>query len=200
MEKPNKGMPTEGTEVELTNKQQRKRAEVESAVAVKKMEQQREIQAEEYVDRRLRNTRLLIRNYRSLIDHCENAIVEAADVNSDLFYNIDKVEDIMREVFVVDDLTVESIKRSKERTMVIVAHVKEMLRLFNEHSYNSARPEDSRRADIIHWMYISNTPKTAAELACEYNITERTVYLDVDISMKRLSTLLFGIDVYQNTI
>ena len=46
---------------------------------------------------------------------------------------------------------------------------------------------------VIKGLYLDAEPKTAADIAEEEHITERTVFRDVKAACKRLAILFFGI-------
>lgn len=141
----------------------------------------------EITDRRLRNVKLLLRNYRMLKAHCENAVFEAECDESAL--------DILEDMMVGRDssVIVDSIKRSAARTAVIVRHVDVMLGLFQAYCANSTQ-EDMRRWRVIEALYIREDKRTVAEIAEAEGVVERTVYKDVDVAAERLAALMFGID------
>ena len=58
-------------------------AEVGAKTALKEFEAEMVKSKNERSDRRLRNTRLLLRNYRMFKAHAENAIYDAQDVDED---------------------------------------------------------------------------------------------------------------------
>lgn len=141
-------------------------------------------------DKRLRNTKLLLKNYRELVSHSENAIYEASQVeDEDLF-------DILEMMSGANDSQyyVESIKTSAARTSLIIEHVREMLALYEVYCDRSQKPEDKRRFRTIHALYIQDEPKTYEQIAEEENVETRTVYRDVDAAVEKLTFLIFGID------
>lgn len=157
--------------------------------ALEELERQRKRDAQEKSDRRLRNVKLLLRNYRMLREHIENAVYEAEveenpmDIMEDLMTNRDST------------LIVDSIKRSVARTAVIVRHMDTMLGLYQTYCFSkSATPEDQRRWRVIDALYISDNVRSVPELARDENVVERTIYKDIDIASERIAALIFGID------
>ena len=75
-------------------------------------------------DRRLRNTRLLLKNYRSFKRHAQGAIFNAKQAKENAIDILDGLDDGMLN----DNLYVEGIKKSQQRTIIILNHVEEMLR------------------------------------------------------------------------
>lgn len=143
-------------------------------------------------DRRLRNIKLLMRNYRMLAAHCKSAIYDVRElIKSE---NVMDILDHLDECQDNEALYVESIKRSVERTLIIINHVDEMLRLYEIYCYQSTRPEDMRRFRIINNLYVADRALTVREIAEDERIDTRTVYKDIDAACEKLSALMFGID------
>ena len=141
-------------------------------------------------DKRLRNTRMLLRNYRELISHSENAIYEASQVdNEDLFDILDLMSNNAGNQFYI-----ESIKTSAARTRLIIEHVNEMLELYKVYCEKSLKQEDMRRYRAIYALYIQPEPKTCEQIAEEEGVEPRTIYRDVSTAVEKITFLIFGID------
>lgn len=169
-------------------------AETGARVAMQALEKEKSKMKKSRYDRRLRNTKLLLRNYRMFKEHTKNAVFETTDLDG----NAIDILDTIYEYSGTDDLYVESIKRSVERTSIILTHVRDMIGLYESYCMNSLKPEDQRRYRVIESLYISNNPLTIKEVAIQESIDERTVYRDVDLACERLSALIFGIDGMKN--
>lgn len=135
-------------------------------------------------DRRLRNTKLLLRNYRNFKDH-------AGDVKAEL-EELEQAES--DDMFTDNELAIESIKRSKERTLALVKFVDQMLLSYRIHCEGSENPIEERRYKIIHDLYISEEKKSIDEIATCHFIDKRTVFRDVNRAVEALSVLMFGVD------
>lgn len=150
----------------------------------------------ERVDKRLRNTKLLLRNYRMFKAHCENAVYELGmdDYEDENIYDIlDRLNNEETEFFV------ESIRKSVARTAIMVKHIDAMLQYYEIFCTKSNNPEEERRYQVIYTHYIDENPKTINQLADQFIITDRTIYRDIDIACERISALLFGIDGIKKT-
>lgn len=166
--------------------------EAGARAALETLEKERKKAQKNRHDRRLRNTKLLLRNYRMLSAHCTSAIYDARQVFEE---NAIDILDLMEDYLYDEEFYVESIKRSAKRTYIIMAHINEMLKLFEIFCYNSGKPEDERRFRVIHYMYISQDKQLSPkEIAKEEGIDDRTVYKDIDAACEKLSALIFGID------
>ncbi|MBO8164689.1 MAG: hypothetical protein H0Z34_13390 [Brevibacillus sp.] len=158
------------------------RVAVQAVLDFQEKEKQKQQKAKK--DWRLRNTKLLLKHYRSFVKHSEGvkeklSALERAEALEDLY---------------TDELAIESIRRSKQRTLAMVEFIQRMLDVYRVLCETSGQPEDLRRYRVVHAMYISEKKKTAEEIAeCE-KIDLSTVYRDVKESVKTLSVLIFGVD------
>jgi hypothetical protein len=165
-------------------------AEAGAKAALEALEKEKKKAHKSRHDRRLRNTKLLLRNFRMFKEHTENAVFEVSQLDE----NAIDILDMMWEYSNDSELFVESIKKSVARTKIIMTHVIDMLALYEAYCMKSTKPEDSRRYRVIDNLYISEQPMTVREIATMEGIDERTVYKDVDAACERLSALIFGID------
>lgn len=136
-------------------------------------------------DRRLRNTKLLVRNYRSFKQHCAAIPDELKEMDEKL-----SLDDELG----VEELALESIKKSKRRTMAMVKFIDKVLGVYKIICESSGKEEEVRRYQALYLLYISDDKKTAQEIATCQKTDPRTVYRDVDKACKALSALIFGVD------
>lgn len=141
-------------------------------------------------DRRLHNTRLLLKNYRLLKRHTKGAIYNASQAKERAIDILDGLDDYDMN----DTLYIESIKKSQERTLIILAHIDQMLELYKAYCYNGGNGEDVRRYGVIVATYIDEPKKSAQEIAGTFEIERRTVYKDITAAITPLTALIFGID------
>ena len=142
-------------------------------------------------DKRRASTKLLLRNYRSLMDHCESAIYDISQVDDN-----ETLESIL-EMMMGNrggGFQIESIKTSAARTKIILDHINSMIDLYEIYCAKSPKEEDARRYRVIYWLYLSDKPRTVNELAEDENTDRRTIYRDIENAVERLTALLFGID------
>ena len=166
-------------------------AETGAKAAMETVEKERQRYSKEAADRRLRNTKLLLKNYRVFCDHVENAVYEIEESES--------FEDIMADLMMPGrsrSMFVESIKKSVARTATIVKHMKTMLNLYQVYCHTAGTQEDERRWVIINAMYIAEgeAHRNVPQLAKEMGLVERTIYRDIDIACERIAAFMFGID------
>ena len=165
--------------------------------ATDRIEEERKKERKGRYDRRLHNTRLLLKNYRVLKHHALDAVHTGARANEVISENaVDILDDLESMGFrkVDDRLYIESIKRSQQRTRIIIEHIDEMLRYWRIDCEQSGKEEALRRYRIIMDTYISDDQMTAEALAQREHIEKRTVYKDIKAAMRPLSALIFGID------
>ncbi len=147
-------------------------------------------------DKRLRNTRLLLKNYRSFVEHCDNAKylvenpikkeIEKDNLKVQLFDDFYNLQD--------DAYIVASILKSKEKTRIILDHINLCLDFFQAKAIKTNNQEMIRRYNVISDLYINETPMTYEEIAEIEHISQKTVNRDRKKAIKELSVLIFGID------
>lgn len=152
--------------------------------------EEREKSRKSRYDRRLHNTRLLLKNYRLFKKHAEGAIYNAKQVRESAIDILDGLDDTMLN----DNAYVEGIKKSQQRTIVILHHIEEMLNFYRISCEQSGKPEEMRRYRVIMAMYIDDQKMTAQQIAENECIENRTIYKDITNAVKPLSALIFGID------
>ena len=138
-------------------------------------------------DRRLYNTRLLMKNYNALKEHGDNSVSSLDDDNDVCNLNaidiLDNIDNIDKEVYI------ESIRRSNIRTRIMVEHIDVMLDLFKAYCKQT---DNERKFEILIGYYLHR--KSTKDLAEEQNIDIRTCQRDVKFAIEKLSALIFGID------
>ncbi|WP_147536086.1 hypothetical protein [Bacillus marasmi] len=145
--------------------------------------QQREHKKREK-DWRLRNTKLLLENYRKLKDHC--AGVE------------EQVEEYEDTILDLEELTLESLMKYQLKTLKMMNHFEKMLGHFRESCLNGS-DEEFRRYKIINCRYLNEKRLTVPELCELYKVEQGTIYRDTKIAINDLSVLLFGISSLEFT-
>lgn len=158
--------------------------------AMKRFEQERKSEIGQRADRRLRNTKLLLRNYRMLKKHAENSVFRRAQMDESAF---DILESMMKSRD--NDVIISSIKDSAARTAVMVSHVEAMLGLYAAFCEKSPNKEiECRRYDVVWDMYIAEDTLSAKEIAKKKNMSKENVYVDLRVAVERLAALIFGVD------
>lgn len=159
------------------------------AMETTKKEKEKELQSRH--DRRLRNTKLLLKNYRMLKEHIENSVFDLSPEETS--ENAIDILDMMWEKS-NHDLQIKSIKRSVSRTAIIIKHIDTMLKIYEAYCAVSPYYEDKRRFKIIYMRYFDIEPMSIEDIADEECLAVRTVYKDINAATEKLSALIFGID------
>ena len=163
-------------------------AEAGAKAALDRWEKERTKLVTERADRRLHNTRLLLKNYKLFCKHAENAVFEAEQLDESVYDILDMMERNTSNVFV------DSIKSSVMRTAALVQHIEVMLGLYRTYCEGSRKPEDSRRWRIIEARYIADDEKSVMDIAEQECVADRTVRRDIEVACEHLAALFFGID------
>lgn len=141
-------------------------------------------------DKRLRNTRLLLENYRGFVAFSDGAIYEASQCEEDVYDILSLMSGKPSE----QELYVESIKKSAGRTKLIIEHIKKAIADYEAYCKRSKRSEEMRRFRTIRRFYIDNDAWDAQEIAEAEVVDISTVYKDIKEATKRLTPRIFGID------
>ncbi|MEY9980088.1 hypothetical protein [Lysinibacillus sp. RC79] len=146
------------------------------------IERQQEEQTKK-ADRRLFNTRLLLRNYHQFKVRCE----ELKELNK-----VETEEDPFVEIG-GEYLSIESLTRSSVRTMNMMNFIDKMLEFYKNDCIQQGK-EAIRKYDTLMHYYIYEDKKTFDDIAELHDINERTVRRDLKEAVHALSVLIFGID------
>lgn len=158
--------------------------------ALKMFEQERKKEQGKRANRRLRNTKLLLRNYHMLKEHAENSVFGRTQMEESA---IDILESMMS--MYDNEVIIESIKRSATRTAVIVSHIETMFRLYEAYCGNAPNREiEMRRYEVVWDMYMADIVLSAKEIAAKQHMSKDNVYADLRVATERLSALMFGVD------
>ncbi|MEG2289930.1 MAG: hypothetical protein RSA29_02680 [Clostridium sp.] len=156
--------------------------EVEEAIKKATREAIREFDKEKQLEKRgkvFQNTRLLMRHYNDLKDHTNKGI------DSLRFAIEDKDYDKLTE----DEIFIISIKRSKAKTLVMIAHIDMAL---DELKKRQIKEDAIEKYFALEMYFIKDMSyeEIQEKLNCGKNTPSRWVNQMID----RLSVLLFGID------
>ena len=167
-------------------------AETASKTALETYAKEKRKDSRILADRRLRDTKRLMNNYREIKIHAGDAIASLREVeNEDYEFFRDLIE-------YGDTIEVAAIVRSKAKSAIMLAHIDAMLQTYQAICYGSNRPEEIRRYRVLEARCLIEKPLTAPEIAQAENIDIRTVYKDFDAACEKISALLFGIQWISN--
>lgn len=177
------------TDEELRNIYERAAA-VGAKEAMERLEKERKKEYGQKVDRRLHNTKLLLRNYHMLKEHAASSVFSRMQMDESAF---DILEAMMQSHD--NDVIIGSIKGSAARTAIMVSHIETMLGLYAAFCEKSPNREiECRRYAVVWDMYIAEQTLTAKEIAKKQNMSKENVYADLRIAIERLTALFFGVD------
>lgn len=158
--------------------------------ALKTFEQERKKELGKRADRRLRNTKLLLRNYHMLKEHAENSVFGRVQMKESALDILESMMSIYN-----DEVIIQSIKNSATRTAIIVSHIETMFGLYAVYCEKSTNREiDMRRYDVVWNMYMAEKALSAKEIAEKMHMSKDNVYADLRVAIERLTALIFGVD------
>lgn len=126
-----------------------------------------------------KRTRKLMANYNSIKDHVDKGVSEVLEAE------IDFTQEELSE----DDLYIASIRRSRIRSLIMVAHIERCLVLLEAEQERKGTPEKYR---VFYGHYVTDT--SYEELSRDSSCDERTARRWVTELEGLISVYLFGID------
>lgn len=148
-------------------------------------------------DRRLRNTLLLLGKYRDFKVHIQDSIYNKNQMYENIAENDNMLIDILNDMessdIDEDYIHIESIKKTKERTAIMLFHIENMLEHYKSICI-SKKNEYEKHWNIIYDLYISDENLDKSDIVDKYNIDRRTLYRHIEQAKRDLSILFFGID------
>ena len=139
----------------------------------------------------LNSAKMLMKNYLRFKAMAQDAVYDYKRVTDN---QLKEMMELMNGNFRTKEFEILSIKEKSIRTKMIIDHVDTMLEVYKRQCEHNGDSEEARRYRVIKAMYIDEKPKTAAQIAEDEFVAERTIFRDRDIAFKRLSILFFGID------
>ncbi|UPW82741.1 hypothetical protein [Lysinibacillus sp. Ag94] len=135
------------------------------------------------IDRRLFNTRLLLKNYRRFKERCEKLIeVNEVKVEEDPFIEIGG-----------QYLSIESLTKSSARTLNLMLFIDKMLDFYKSDCERKGKGAIRKYETLMHY-YIYDEKKTYDDIAGLNDVDERTVRRDLKEAVYAVSVLIFGVD------
>jgi len=148
-------------------------------------------------DKQMQNaTKVLMKKYRDFKVMADKTLVDAASVEeeSDDVNLIEAIESLMQYGVDKRELDIVSNQKRVYRTRSLMAHVDVMLEAYRIRCAKALNQDEQRRYRVIYALYISDEPKSAADVAEEEHIGMTTVYDTVNKAINDLSILIFGVD------
>ena len=162
--------------------------EIATAQAIKAYNDEKKSDVQKYHDRRYKNTKLLLKNYHKFVEYRNNAIYDASKVEGNVI-----IAEIMEES-PEGNFSVESIKKNVVITHTMLAHIDEMLKVYEKRCNRSSKPEVHRRWRVLKAMHLSEDEGNVDDIAEKENCSSRLIQYDLKKIYEELSELFFGID------
>ena len=157
--------------------------------AISTYENRRKEELKYSYDRKLRNTKLLLKHYKDFKRHVNNSIFKVSNVSENA---IEILEELIN-TKITENLFVESISNSVSRTNIIISHINTMINIYEAYSKQHGELEE-RKYRIIYKRFIDEKQWSIKEIATSEYIDNRTVYRDINLACGKISVFLFGID------
>lgn len=165
----------------ITEKQLKFITEIASKEAIKAFKADLEKQEEIKHDRRLHNIKLLLKNYRSLVLHCENKKIELAELEETSIQDLD-IDTINLE-------SIEAIKQSKIKSIAMVYFIQSKMEAYKR----SCREDELKYYRVLERKYVTPKKYTISDIAEMENIDERTVHRYLKRAIEDLPVIFFGV-------
>ena len=158
------------------------------AAGVEYVQKQEEIKLGCKKDKRLRNTKLLLKIYRDLKVHVKEAGCTTEKIKSnDILEIFDEFENELTE-----EKFVHSIFKSKTRTTIFLAFIDKILDWFK---FRCSNDRKYSKYLVIEKLYLEDNKKPNKQDVCEeLKISNRTLDRYEKEAVQDLAVLLFGID------
>lgn len=162
--------------------------EIANAAAIEALKLQRNDERMRIRKSRFHNTELLLKNYLSLVEHFEISQDKATEEDLEA-YNFEEAD--------TEDIIIQSIRRSRIRTLVMVLQIEVCLGKLRAKMINKGQPE---KYVVIEKLYLdpskSSMPMTERNriIAAEIHCGETSVWKWRTEMISELSVLLYGVD------
>ena len=154
-----------------------------SQAVVRKINQDKAKQTKKQRDWRLRNTKLLLKHYHILKEHC-------AEID-------DEIESYADSIFDPEELELKTIMASKAKTRKMVWYIDEMLTAYGRYC-KRAGDAAQRRYEALTYFYINSTRPSYDTMSFRLDVSERTVRRALEDARKEFSVFLFGISAIED--
>ncbi|MBR0288967.1 MAG: hypothetical protein IJQ82_08320 [Selenomonadaceae bacterium] len=142
-------------------------AEIAKTAAIEALGLREDIIREEF-DKRYRDVKLLMRNYRKLKAYYSRVDAEALEVSV--------------------------ICSMHHKTGLMMSHVDKMLIAYKALCQESDMPDEFRRWEVLYLRYMADKRMKIDDIADSLNVNKRTLYRDTERAMEDMAVLLFGIE------
>ena len=151
-----------------------------------------------HIDKRLHNTRLLLKNYRKLKEHFENAIYTLEEERAVGEMKPGEIWKLLSNSEPDDEIFIESICKSATRTMIILQHLDRMLEIYEAFCEHSSMESLKRQCRVMKARYLEEPQVSMSDIADREHIHKRTAEKDLDAAIESITALIFGIDAIKD--
>lgn len=142
----------------------------------KKLEKEKQKKKQDW---KLRNTKLLLKNYRMLSKHCEEIVEQLEGYEGILFSS--------------NELNLQTLMKYKAKTKKLMNYFNSTFSHYKDFC-KSQGISGERKICALEKMYISNPKMSAEQIAEYYNVDKRTIHRDLKKGIDELTIFLFGVD------
>ena len=160
--------------------------------AIRKRENARQI------DKRLHNTRLLLKNYRMLKQHFQNAVYTFEEEQAETEVKPGDIWKLLNQTSPTEEIYIEAICKSATRTMIILQHLDRMLGIYETFCNSSPLESAKRQCRIMKARYLDEPQRSMADIAEMEHVHKRTAEKDLDAAIESVTALIFGIDAIKD--
>ena len=150
------------------------------------------------IDKRLHNTRLLLKNYRMLKEHFTNAIYTLEEERAIDEMKPGDIWKLLNSSAPSDEIYIESICKSATRTMIILQHLDRMLEIYAAFCDRSHMESVKRQYRVMKARYLDEPQVSMSDIADREHIHKRTAEKDLDAAIEGITALIFGIDAIKD--
>jgi len=150
------------------------------------------------IDKRLHNTRLLLKNYRMLKEHFTNAIFTLDEERAIDELKPGDIWKLLNNSAPSDEIYIESICKSATRTMIILQHLDRMLEIYAAFCDRSPMESIKRQYRVMKARYLDEPQVSMSDIADREHIHKRTAEKDLDAAIESITALIFGIDAIKD--
>lgn len=159
-----------------------------SSAVIKVHEQMKEKERADHKKSQINNVRKLLKNYRSFVICTKEAVFTMNKARETL-------QDMLDDITLLNsEMTIESIYRTKERTFIMVAHIKKIMDIYKIMCTSSEDPRALERYNEVFELFLSDKKKTKSvkQLAAELHKDKSTIYDDISRVCEDIAPLMFG--------
>ena len=155
--------------------------------AIESIEAEKHLSSKLKYDNRIRNTRLLLNNYRNFKKHINTAIYTEEQLDTEDASEVLDRLGIDTEDY--DTTIVESILKSKKRTEIIIEHIDTILEAYLLRAQKRDDLELKRRAEVVEKAFKKGVKMS--QICDEVHASISTIKRDKERAIKEIAILMF---------